>query len=130
MEAKELKKLRREELLEMLIQEKRENDELRDELQRVTEEKDREIELLKKHLADRKIRVGEVGTMAEAALAVYRVFERADQAAALYLDSVKALTEEQQRKIEQQCAGQQSEKEQQADEHVQGRTQAEGEYFG
>ena len=130
MEAKELKKLRREELLEMLIQEKRENDELREELRRVTEEKDREIELLKKHLADRRIRVSEAGTMAEAALAVYRVFERADQAATLYLDSVKALAEKQRCEIEQQRAVRQPGKEQQTEKCAQGRPQAEGEYFG
>ena len=89
-----MKRLRREELLEMLIHERKENDQLQLELQKVVEEKDREIDMLKRELADRRLRVEEAGTMAEAALEIFQVFERADRAAALYLQNVKARAEE------------------------------------
>ncbi|MDD6095538.1 MAG: DNA repair protein [Clostridia bacterium] len=76
---KEIGKLTRKELIEMLLSATTENDRLRE-----------EIEKLNKELRIRKIAVENSGTMAEAALKLNRVFEAADAAAKQYLQNVKA----------------------------------------
>lgn len=78
MTSKELKKLNRRELLEMLIEEMRENERLTKEL----EEKNRELE-------KRDIKLKETGNIAEAALQINKVFEAAQAAAEQYVESVK-----------------------------------------
>lgn len=75
---KELRKLNRAELLEMLIaQSKR--------LSRVEEE----LSAAQKELERRKIAITTSGSLAEAALKLNGIFEAADQAAAQYLDSLR-----------------------------------------
>ena len=75
---KELRKLNRAELLEMLIaQSKR--------LSRVEEE----LSVAQKELERRKIAITTSGSLAEAALKLNGIFEAADQAAAQYLDSLR-----------------------------------------
>ena len=75
---KELRKLNRTELLEMLIaQSKR--------LNRVEEE----LLAAQKELERRKIAITTSGSLAEAALKLNGIFEAADQAAAQYLDSLR-----------------------------------------
>ena len=75
---KELRKLNRTELLEMLIaQSKR--------LSRVEEE----LSAAQKELERRKIAITTSGSLAEAALKLNGIFEAADQAAAQYLDSLR-----------------------------------------
>ena len=76
---KEIEKLTRKELIQMLLT--------------VTEENDRlngEIEKLNHELKLRKIAIESSGTMAEAAMKLNRVFEAADAAAKQYLQNVKA----------------------------------------
>lgn len=73
----ELKKLRRVELLELLLEERQENEELR-----------RQVEKLEEQLADRNIEVTTAGTLAEAALRLNGVFEAADKAAVQYLENI------------------------------------------
>lgn len=78
MTAKELKKLSRAELLEMLLQQVEENDRLRQELDDV-----------KAKLADRTIIHEQSGSIAEAALRVNSIFDLAQQAADDYLASIR-----------------------------------------
>lgn len=79
---RELKKLSRAELLEMLLAQTEENERL-----------GQEITQLKAQIDDRVLIMEQSGTMAEAALKLNEVFEAADQAAKQYLDSVKQMGE-------------------------------------
>lgn len=81
---KELRKLSRAELLEMLIAEMEENEALRNKLTKVS-----------KKLSERTVKSDEPGSMAEIAMKMTGVFKSADEAAALYLNSIKEMTEEQ-----------------------------------
>ena len=76
---KEISKLTRKELIEMLLAATEEN-------QKLTEE----VEKLNRELRVRRIAIESSGTMAEAALKLNRVFEAADAAAKQYLQNVKA----------------------------------------
>lgn len=81
---RDLKRLSRVELLELLLEEKRENDRLREQLEK-TEER----------LNSRNIEIEYAGSIAEAALALNGVFEAAQKAADQYLENVRRLAEEQ-----------------------------------
>lgn len=80
---KELRRLNRRELLEMLIAETEENTRLRSELEQTREK-----------LADRRILLEESGSMAEAALRINGVWEAADKAALQYLENVRRMAQE------------------------------------
>lgn len=86
---KTLRKLKRAELLELLIEQGKENERLRGEL-----------EELKKRLEDKEILLDRAGTIAEAAFQMNGVLEAAEAAAQQYLDNLKRLNERQ----EQLCA--------------------------
>ncbi|MGI6737777.1 MAG: hypothetical protein ACOX41_10850 [Anaerovoracaceae bacterium] len=77
-EENRLKKLKRGELLEIMLAQSREIDSLRE-----------EIKDLKAQLADREIKVREAGSLAEASLQLTKVFEEAQKAADLYLDNLR-----------------------------------------
>ncbi len=79
---KELKKLSRAELLEMLLIQSREKQHLEEELQEV-----------KGKLEEKEIRIAEAGSIAEAALRLSGVFEAAQKAADQYLENVKRAAE-------------------------------------
>lgn len=79
---KELKKLSRAELLEMLIAQSKK-------LSRVEEE----LAKAKEELEKREIALSDSGTLAEAALKLNGIFEDADRAAKQYLDTLKAQNE-------------------------------------
>lgn len=74
---KEVKKLNRAELLEVLLEQSREIERLRAENQE-----------LKIQLEDRRIQLASAGSIAEAALRLNGVFEAAQRAADEYLDNV------------------------------------------
>ena len=74
----QLKKLKRQELLEILVNQSREIDRLKAELKDARE-----------HLEDRQVRIAKSGTLAEASLQIYHIFETAQKAADLYLENVK-----------------------------------------
>ncbi len=76
---KEIEKLTRKELIQMLLTVTEENDRLNGEIEKLTHE-----------LKLRKIAIESSGTMAEAAMKLNRVFEAADAAAKQYLQNVKA----------------------------------------
>lgn len=76
MTEKELRRLSRAELLEMLLAQTEENRQLKKELQEAEEA-----------LENRRIAIEESGTMAEAALRLNGVFEAADRAVQQYLEN-------------------------------------------
>ncbi|HHX67625.1 MAG: hypothetical protein WAO56_06135 [Miniphocaeibacter sp.] len=78
MENKGLKKLKKVELLEILVKLSEENDRL------VAENKE-----LKKNLEDKNIKIAESGSIAEAALKLSGIFESAEKAVELYLQNIK-----------------------------------------
>lgn len=87
MTKKELEKLNRHDLIEMLLEVTRENEQLR-----------KSLADAQKQLKDRAIIVGESGNLAEAALRLNGIFEAAQAAADQYLENVK-LREDEQRLI-------------------------------
>lgn len=80
---KELKRLNRSELLQLLISQIEENEKLRG-----------QIRQLEERLDERRIRIRDAGSIAEAALQLNHVFEAAQAAAQQYLDNVRLLCEE------------------------------------
>ena len=80
---KELKRLNRSELLQLLISQIEENEKLRG-----------QIRQLEERLDERRIRIRDAGSIAEAALQLNHVFEAAQAAAQQYLDNVRLLCED------------------------------------
>ena len=78
MDDKEFRKLRREDLIEIIYQYQRRD-------QKLTQEN----EMLRRQLEDRRIRLQKAGSIAEAAMALSGVFEAAQKAADLYLQSLQ-----------------------------------------
>ena len=80
---KELRRLSRAELLEMLLAQTEENERLRERL-----------EDAEKALEDRRIDIAKAGSLAEASLKLNDVFLAADQAARQYVETVRRLAQE------------------------------------
>ena len=80
---KELHRLSRKELLEMLLAQIQENEKLTEELRRA-----------ERQLSDRRLLQENAGSMAEAAMRLNAVFEAADRAAQQYLENVRLSAEE------------------------------------
>lgn len=78
MTKKELRRLSRMDLLEMLLEQSKEVERLQ-----------AELETVKKQLNDRRIMEQEAGSIAEAALRLNKVFEAAQQAADQYLENIR-----------------------------------------
>lgn len=87
---KELKKLRRVELLELLVEQATEMDNLR-----------KQLEETKAALESREFRLKETGSIAQAALEINEVFAAAQRAAQDYLDNIRRMEEEQAALLEQ-----------------------------
>ena len=81
MTEKELKKLNRKQLLELLLRQ----------TERV-EALEQELNETKQKLEDRRITEMEAGSIAEAALKLNKVFEAAEAAAAQYVDNIRQLS--------------------------------------
>ena len=75
---KELKKLSRKELLELLVIQTRK-----------TEQLEAKVKRLEASLADRRIKIKNAGSLAEAAVQISGVLEAAQKAAELYLQNIK-----------------------------------------
>lgn len=82
---KELRKLSRAELLELLIAQMKENDKLR-----------RKLDAAGEQIRNRELKLEEAGSIAEAALQLNGVFEAADAAVSQYLANIKRLNDRQQ----------------------------------
>ena len=78
---KELQKLSRSALLEMLLEQSRENDRLR-----------AQVEELARQLSDRQFKIDQAGSIAEASMQINQVFEAAQAAAEQYLENIRALS--------------------------------------
>ena len=87
---KELKRLSRSDLLELLIEQTQETERLREELDAIRQE-----------LENKCLRVKQAGDLAHASLAVNGVMEAAQAAAQQYLDNIAAMEEETRRRCEQ-----------------------------
>lgn len=86
MEDRDLRKLSRAELLELLISQTRRVEELEDQLAEA-----------QRRLEQRQIAIDRAGTLAEASLMLNGVFEAAEKAAAQYLENIERLSGQQQR---------------------------------
>lgn len=92
---KELKKLSRMELLELLVAQAKETEKLRAQLDEANAK-----------LESRALDIEEAGSIAEASLKLNGVFSAAEAAAAQYLDNIKNLSGQQEavcRKMEEEC---------------------------
>ena len=83
MTEKDLKKMSRAELLEIMVAQGKEIDRLKAELENV-----------KSQLEDKKIRISESGSIAEAALKLNGIFEAAQKAADQYLENIRQKEQE------------------------------------
>ncbi len=83
MTSKQLKKLKRGELLEILVTQSKEIDRLT-----------AELKAAKEKLEDRRILMENSGSLAEASLAIYHVVEETQKAADLYLENIRKTAEE------------------------------------
>lgn len=92
MKNKNLKRLSREALLEMLLEQSREVERLKQE----------NLEL-EKELESRRIMIKNAGSIAEAALQLNQIFEAAQKAADQYLENVQGLCESQTGEKETKC---------------------------
>ena len=90
MTKKELKRLSRTDLLELLLQERQENETLH-----------AEIKCLKEQLADRIITIQNSGSIAEASLQLNGIFDMAQRAAEQYLENIRLLSGKQEEICEQ-----------------------------
>ena len=81
---KELRRLSRSELLEMLIAQTEENDRLKIRLEQAEAQ-----------LRDRRIAIDKAGSIAEAALALNGVFQAAEAAAQQYLENIQRISDQQ-----------------------------------
>ncbi len=86
MEDRDLRKLSRAELLELLISQTQRVEELEDQLAEA-----------QRRLEQRQIAIDRAGTLAEASLMLNGVFEAAEKAAAQYLENIERLSGQQQR---------------------------------
>lgn len=96
-----MKKLKRIDLLDMLIEQGKENERLQLELEEALDK-----------LEQREIKINEAGSIAEASLSLSGVFEAAQEAAKKYLENIERLSGEQ----EKICAQIQVESERKADQ--------------
>lgn len=80
MTEKELHKLKRSELLEIMLEQSKEITRLK-----------KQLMLTEKKLQNRELAIQDVGSIAEASLSLSRVFEEAQEAADLYLENVERI---------------------------------------
>lgn len=93
MTLKELRKLSRRDLLEMLLSLSKENEQLREQLQEA-----------RTQLESRKIEIENAGSLAEAALRLNGVFEAAQAACAQYEENLRLRVQEQEAQLAQKSA--------------------------
>lgn len=86
---RELQKLSRAELLELLLNQTKRVEELEAEIQKKEEEYLEQKEFLKKKIENRQITLERAGSIAEASLNLNGVFEAAQTAADQYLENIK-----------------------------------------
>lgn len=85
-EQKDIKKMSRRDLLELLVLQSKKNDELQEKLNKANE-----------LLTSKKIIISEAGSIAEASLKLNKIFEIAQAAADQYLENIKTMEKEYQK---------------------------------
>ena len=85
MKEKDLRRLKRVELLDMLIEQGRLVDAQAEEITKLKEE----VEELNRKLEERKVDLENTGSIAEASLRIAKVFMAAEDAAKIYLENLK-----------------------------------------
>ena len=85
MKEKDLRKLKRVELMDMLIEQGRLVDAQAEEIKKLKEER----EELNRKLEDRKVSLEKAGSIAEASLKIAKVFVAAEDAAKIYLENLR-----------------------------------------
>lgn len=85
-EQKDVRKMSRRDLLEVLVLQSKKIDELEEELAKTKEQ-----------LQTKQLMISEAGSIAEASLKINKVFEVAQQAADQYLENIKKMQEEQEK---------------------------------
>ena len=85
MKEKELRRLKRVELLDMLIEQGRLADAQAEEIKKLK----KEIEELNRKLEERRISLEETGSIAEASLKIAKVFTAAEDSAKIYLENLQ-----------------------------------------
>lgn len=93
MKEKELKRLSRSELLELLLTQTQE-----------TERLEKEVEALKQALSDRNLRLHNVGSLAQAVVEINGVMEAAQAAAEQYLENIAGMEQETKRRCDDMLA--------------------------
>jgi len=112
---KNLKKLSKAELIQMLNEETKKNEELTQE----NEQLKNELTEAKEKLSSREIILDEAGSIAEASLAVNNIFEVAHDSAQLYLENIEKLSKRQEEvsaKREKECEDKCAAREQECEE--------------
>lgn len=107
---KDLKKLNRVELLEVLVEQGKENERLTEEVKRLQ----RELEEANEKLKNREIMLDEAGSIAEASLKMNGIFEAAQESAKQYLENIEKLSQRQEEistKREAECEAKCAERE-------------------
>lgn len=89
---KELKGLRRSDLLEILLTVSRENDQLREELEQT-----------RKQLQERNLAISEAGSMAEAVLRLNGVFDAAEAACKQYEENIRSRCDKMEQDTRKKC---------------------------
>ena len=90
MKQKEVKRLSRRELVDIIYQLKKNEQAMQE-----------EVDALKQQLEDKRLRIAEAGTIANAAVDIAQVFAAAQNAADLYLREIEAMKQDAQRQCEQ-----------------------------
>lgn len=90
MKQKEVKRLSRRELVDIIYQLKKNEQAMQE-----------EVDALKQQLEDKRLRIAEAGTIANAAVDIAQVFAAAQNAADLYLQEIEAMKQDTQRQCEQ-----------------------------
>ena len=83
---KELRKLRRTELLELLVEQGR-----------IVERLQKEVTALRREAEERRINIDKAGSIAEASLSLTKIFEDAEEASKMYLENIERLSQDQNR---------------------------------
>lgn len=92
---KELKKLHRRDLLELLIHQTEDNEKLQS-----------DVDLLNAQLQSKNVNMAKAGSIAEAVVQVNEVFQKADKIAEEYIENVRLLSERQEEtcaRMEREC---------------------------
>ena len=105
MTEKELRRLRRSELLAILLNKTQEIEQL-----------NRKVDMLEKQLNSRTIMLNESGSIAEASIGITNVFQEAQKAANVYLENLKRMSDEAKEGIDDKIKAQKEEAEKYASE--------------